>query len=243
MRSSFAALERRTYLDFAGIAPISAVAVEAVDEILDLYSVDGVLGAGQIRDGIESTCDSVAAFVGVESDELCFVRNTTHGLGAIANGLDLGADDRVIVSGAEFPSTHYPFATLAGLGVEVDVVEPDGVARPLETYARVLERTLPARVLATSWVQFSTGWRTDLGELGAMCRSVGTYFRGDPMCVLRWTTKSLRTLSDELACVGYDVSPPKIAELLRLMGYALQAPRKTIEGNQHPDRDSQFRYI
>ena len=67
--------------------------------------------------------------------------------------------------------------------------------------------------------------------------------RDDPMCVLRWTTKSLRTLSDELGRVGYDVSPPKIAKLLRLMGYSLQAPRKTIEGNQHPDRDAQFRYI
>ncbi len=67
--------------------------------------------------------------------------------------------------------------------------------------------------------------------------------RGDPMCVLRWTTKSLRKLSDELARLGWEASPPKVAEMLRLMGYSLRAPHKTIEGNQHPDRDAQFRNI
>jgi hypothetical protein len=34
-----------------------------------------------------------------------------------------------------------------------------------------------------------------------------------------------------------------VAELLREMGYRLQANRKTIEGKQHPDRDAQFKYI
>jgi hypothetical protein len=34
-----------------------------------------------------------------------------------------------------------------------------------------------------------------------------------------------------------------VAELLKHMGYSLQANRKTIEGSSHPDRDTQFEHI
>ena len=67
--------------------------------------------------------------------------------------------------------------------------------------------------------------------------------RGDPECRLRWTTKSLRKLSDELASQGFTVSPPTVGQMLTAMGYSLQAPVKTKEGADHPDRDAQFRYI
>lgn len=67
--------------------------------------------------------------------------------------------------------------------------------------------------------------------------------RGDPESPLRWTTKSLRRLSEELRHMGHQVSPTKVGELLHGLGYSLQANRKRIEGKQHPDRDAQFRYI
>lgn len=67
--------------------------------------------------------------------------------------------------------------------------------------------------------------------------------RGDPESPLRWTTKSLRRLSEELSRMGHQVSPTKVGELLHGLGYSLQANRKRIEGKQHPDRDAQFRYI
>lgn len=67
--------------------------------------------------------------------------------------------------------------------------------------------------------------------------------RGDPMSPLRWTTKSLRNLADELRRQGRPVSAPTIGRLLRDNGFSLQANAKTLEGAQHPDRDAQFRYI
>jgi len=67
--------------------------------------------------------------------------------------------------------------------------------------------------------------------------------RGDPQCPLRWTCKSTRTLAGELNCQGHAVSHTKVGELLDEMGYSLQGQRKTKEGEDHPDRDAQFRYI
>jgi transposase len=67
--------------------------------------------------------------------------------------------------------------------------------------------------------------------------------RGDPMSALRWTTKSLRHLADELTRQGHVVSAPTVGKLLRDNGFSLQGNAKTLEGDQHPDRDAQFRYI
>src|SRR5262245_14145443 len=67
--------------------------------------------------------------------------------------------------------------------------------------------------------------------------------RGDPESPLRWTTKSLRHLADELTRRGHPVSAPTVGRLLRAAGFSLQATAKTLEGAQHPDRDAQFRYL
>jgi len=67
--------------------------------------------------------------------------------------------------------------------------------------------------------------------------------RGDPMSPLRWTCKSTRVLAAELQSQGFSVSSTKVGSLLKSQGYSLQSNRKTIEGNQHPDRNSQFEHI
>lgn len=67
--------------------------------------------------------------------------------------------------------------------------------------------------------------------------------RGDPMHALRWTCKSTRKLAEELQQQGHDVSHMTVDRLLREMEYSLQGNRKTKEGQQHPDRDSQFQFI
>jgi hypothetical protein len=67
--------------------------------------------------------------------------------------------------------------------------------------------------------------------------------RGDPQSPLRWTTKSLRHLAAELSRQGHRVTAPTVGRLLKQGGFSLQAVAKTLEGDQHPDRDAQFRYI
>jgi transposase len=67
--------------------------------------------------------------------------------------------------------------------------------------------------------------------------------RGDPESWLRWTSKSVRKLAEELFGLGHEVSYPVVAELLHEMGYSLQANRKTKEGDSHPDRNAQFEHI
>jgi hypothetical protein len=67
--------------------------------------------------------------------------------------------------------------------------------------------------------------------------------RGDPESPLQWTCKSLRALTKELNAKGHKVSYPIIGELLHELDYSLQGNRKTLEGEQHADRNAQFEWI
>jgi transposase len=58
--------------------------------------------------------------------------------------------------------------------------------------------------------------------------------RGDPESPLRWTTKSLRHLAEELTRQGHPVSAPTVGRLLKREGFSLQVNVKTLEGAQHP---------
>ncbi|MCY4153504.1 MAG: hypothetical protein OXE94_14905 [Aestuariivita sp.] len=67
--------------------------------------------------------------------------------------------------------------------------------------------------------------------------------RGDPEKPWLWTTKSGKTLPDELLKQRFDVSIPTILKILKAEGYSLPANAKTQEGRWNPDRDQQFHHI
>ena len=66
---------------------------------------------------------------------------------------------------------------------------------------------------------------------------------GDPCTPLLYTSKSLRHLAEELTESGHKISHTMVGELLKDMGYTLQANSKTLAGSNHPDRNAQFEHI
>lgn len=74
-------------------------------------------------------------------------------------------------------------------------------------------------------------------------RLIAPLTRGDPQSALRWTCLSLRQLAAQLGARGHRVSHTLVGELLKEMGYSLQANAKTREGAAHPDRNAQFEFI
>jgi hypothetical protein len=67
--------------------------------------------------------------------------------------------------------------------------------------------------------------------------------RGDPESPLLWVSRSVRNLADALIERGHRTNRTMVGELLRGMGFSLQANIKTKEGCGHPDRDAQFAYL
>jgi len=124
------------------------------------------------------------------------------------------------------------------------------VAGMSETTVRrgVAEREAGGEPLPVGRVRAPGGGRKPIEEadpavLKALLAMVEPDERGDPESPLRWTTKSLRHLAEELTRQEHPVSAPTVGRLLKAAGFSLQSNVKTLEGAQHPDRDAQFSYI
>jgi hypothetical protein len=83
----------------------------------------------------------------------------------------------------------------------------------------------------------------DVGLVAALLELVEPDMRGDPMSPLLWTIQSTRNLAAELTRRGHPAAADLVGNLLRGLGFSLQANAKTVEGRQSPDRDAQFRYV
>jgi hypothetical protein len=87
-------------------------------------------------------------------------------------------------------------------------------------------------------------WEKQPEILPALEKMVGAHTKGDPMSALLWTNKSLRNLEQGLKGEGFDVCYRVVGVMLKMLGYGLQADKKTLTAKpSHADRDAQFEYI
>jgi hypothetical protein len=138
-------------------------------------------------------------------------------------------------------------ASALGYGGVSLVARATGVSRRA-IHAGLAELACPADLLPLGRVRQPGAGGKPLtqaqpGLLAALDALVEPTCRGDPESPLRWTCKGVRRLAGELHQQGFRIGRQKGAELLRALGYSLQANRKTREGSRHPDRDAQFGYI
>ncbi|MBW3644977.1 MAG: aminotransferase class V-fold PLP-dependent enzyme [Actinobacteria bacterium] len=180
-RAQFPVTERWAYLNHAGVTPLPAPAVEALHGYAQRAAGGGSLAGAGHAERAEQVRAAAAGLMGVPVDDVAFVKNTTEGLGFVANGLPWREGDRVVVPALEFPSTVYPWLALRDLGVVVDTVPTQGPGRclPVEAFAEVIAAGPPPKVVATSWVQFGRGWRTDLAALARVCHDAGALLCAD----------------------------------------------------------------
>jgi hypothetical protein len=136
-------------------------------------------------------------------------------------------------------------ARVLGHGGVSLVARATGISRPT-IYKALSELQAPPE--ADGRVRRPGGGRKRLRELdpgleAALDALVDPDSRGDPMSPLRWTCKSTGQLALALTYGGHPVSADVVGNMLREAGYSLQANVKVREGNQHEDRDAQFRYL
>src|SRR5258708_3307758 len=67
--------------------------------------------------------------------------------------------------------------------------------------------------------------------------------KGDPMSLLKWTSKSVAQLKGALQQMGHPIADTALRDVLLSLGYSLRANKKNIEGSSHADRDAQFAHI
>lgn len=160
-----------SYLDHAAVAPISGPAHAAIIEWADDLAHQGDVEWNSWAARYEAIRRQAATLLGASQDEIALVRNTTEGVTLVSEGYPWQAGDNVVVPALEFPSNLYPWLVLERRGVEVRRVAPvDGKLDLNRVHAACDRHT---RIVAASWVDYATGWRTDLASLSEIAHRQG----------------------------------------------------------------------
>jgi cysteine desulfurase/selenocysteine lyase len=167
-RHLFPVTERYAYLNHAGLSPVATPVVERVHSSVLSQAQHGLARITEWEQGVERVRGISARLLGCQPAEIAFVRNTSHGLSLVAQGLDWREGDNVLCAvSEEYPSNIYPWQRLASRGVQLRAVP----APEVDAFAAAGDgRT---RILAVSSVQYASGLRVDLAALGQLCAERG----------------------------------------------------------------------
>lgn len=182
-RSEFPVTERWAFLDHAAVAPLPAPAVRALDEYARSLAENGIAAFKLWFDRLAHTRSLAARLINApHPDDVYFLPNTTHGVSVVAEGYPWQAGDNVVLAAEEYPANQYPWMNLRHRGVEVRSVPSRGNRVSIDDLRDAMtDRT---RVLAISAVEFASGFRNDLDDLGELCRSRGIFFFVDAIQAL-----------------------------------------------------------
>ena len=173
-RREFPITERLVHLNHAGVAPLSRRVVAAVTTFVTEATTVDAATQRRWSERCEQVRAGFARLVGAQADEIAFVKNTSEGLSLVAAGVEWRPGDNVIAVDGEYPSNVYPWFGLRRCGVETRLVRPvGGRVRADDVQALADSRT---RVVAVSFVDWSSGARTDLPSIGELCHARGIIF-------------------------------------------------------------------
>ncbi|OYT28532.1 MAG: cysteine desulfurase [Thermofilum sp. ex4484_79] len=158
IREDFDVFNKYVYLNTAAFSPIPRQTIKKISEYLSLrrygtVEIDEEEILGEAR-------NLVAMLLNASEEEVAFTLNTGHGLNIVANGLEYGDGDNVVVADCDFPSVVYPFLNK---GVDVRFVKCRNWSLRIDDLERLVDDH--TRIIAVSHVQFTSGYRIDVKDL------------------------------------------------------------------------------
>src|SRR6266849_733464 len=162
-RSEFPITRRWAFFDHAAVAPISGRAQQALAAWATDMAENGDVHEPQWVQRVEAVRRLAGQLIHVDPLDIAFVKNTSEGIGILAEGFPWKPGDNIITAAEEYPSNIYPWMNLAGRGVEVRLLT--GRDRRLwvdDLRALMDQRT---RLVSLSFVEFASGFRRDLVDL------------------------------------------------------------------------------
>jgi selenocysteine lyase/cysteine desulfurase len=174
LRTGFPVTERWAFLDHAAVAPLPGCAVAAMREWLDDLAAHGVVCEPRLLDRIEMIRGRFGELIHADPLDVAFVKNTSEGVGIVAEGFPWQPGDNVVTAAEEYPANLYPWLNLASRGVETRLAPSRGPRIALDDLREAIDSR--TRILSLSFIEYSSGYRNDLAAVGELCRERGIFF-------------------------------------------------------------------
>lgn len=178
IRNLFPALKKYTYLNSAAVSLMPAATIEAAYSQLKDASENGTINYLEWVQTKQRARESVAEMLKVRAEQIAFMRNTSDGFSAVANGLDWAEGDNIVTFAREFPANFYPWRMIRDkFGVELRLCPERGGRIDLDEFINLIDSN--TRLVSISAVQYASGFRADLERIGRVAREVDALFAVD----------------------------------------------------------------
>ena len=107
IRKLFPVLEKHVYLNSAAVAPIPITSIGAIVSQLRDVSEYGSTNYPKWVETKDNARNILADMLGVRSEQIAFMRNTSDGFASVANGLEWKDSDNIVTFAREFPANFY----------------------------------------------------------------------------------------------------------------------------------------
>ena len=178
IRRLFPATEKYCYLNSAALSPLPTPAVESVVSQLKDVSENGTLNFNDWVATKDRARELVAELLNVRCEQVAFMRNTSDGFAAAANGLEWSEGENIVSFEKEFPANFYAWRRIRDLfGVELRLCPERGGRIDLDEFIGLIDAN--TKLVSISAVQFASGFRADLERIGKAARANDTLFAVD----------------------------------------------------------------
>src|ERR1043166_1600540 len=160
IRREFPVTENSTYLNSAAAGPLSRATMAAASEYYQQMMNDGDVHWDEWLEKREDVRRKVAVMINAGPDEIALTTNTSSGMNVIIDALETHGE--VISCDLEFPVSTLPWMNRR---IPVHLVKSiDGAVQIADVRDAMNVRT---GIICMSHVQYSTGFRTNLDDLGS----------------------------------------------------------------------------
>jgi cysteine desulfurase / selenocysteine lyase len=174
LRQEFPVTRRWAFFDHAAVAPLSGRAQQAMTAWAADMAANGDAELHKWEKHVEEVRARAGKLINADPLDIAFVKNTSEGIGFVAEGFPWKAGDNMVTAAEEYPANIYPWMNLAGRGVEVRFVATRENRIEIDDLRAALDSR--TRLVSLSSVEFASGFRNDLDAIGSLRRERGILF-------------------------------------------------------------------
>jgi selenocysteine lyase/cysteine desulfurase len=174
LRDELPVTRQWAFLDHAAVAPLSGRARTAFEEWAADLTENGHVNERRWLERIEQARALAGRLINADPLDIAFIKNTSEGIGIVAEGLPWQSGDNMVTAAEEYPANIYPWMNLANRGVEVRLVPSRAGRVEIDEIRQAIDSR--TRLVSLSYVEFASGFRNDLDRVGSLCRERGILF-------------------------------------------------------------------
>ncbi len=202
IRSDFPWIENQTYINNAGVHPVSAPAARVIEQHL-AYKVRGP-GSDRLFIGepeIEELKVLYGRIINAKSTEVALVQSTLAGENVVAAGLGLHrGGGNVVTDEFHYHGGAYIYRQLEAAGLEVRIVKQRDWRTHLSDFEEMVDRD--TRLIAITLVSNINGFVADSKALSELAHAHDAYLYADVVQAAGCIPMDVRALGLDFCCAG-----------------------------------------